>query len=268
MTVNCVSIFNNNNNNNEPGARRTTNIMRLPRLSTTALLLLAASSSSSFVQAFAFCCCSSSLFQNQKAARSAAASNDEGFFFDPFLHSPHSYPNGIENGPKTDSSAVVADGVGAMIVDEIFESSASFGFMSIISEPPSSVNKNGGSSELFDPLLSPHAYPDGIDAGPVVATPQQQQRRQLQQSKKKLGILLIDHGSKREASNQHLHFIAEMYESSIVQRDDGAGYISNEGGAVSTYGRQMVVRAAHMEIAQPSILEALVSVFFMSIFYH
>jgi len=141
-----------------------------------------------------------------------------------------------------------------MIVDAIFESSASFGFMSI-SEPSSSsatkVTNTNGDDDLFDPLLSPHAYPDGVDAGPIG----QQQQQQKQQSKK-LGIILIDHGSKREASNQHLHFIAQTYQASIVQRDSMA---NGEGGSTATSGRQTVVRAAHMEIAQPSILESLVS---------
>ena len=182
------------------------------------------------------------------AAASADDNSDD--FFDPFLHSPHSYPDGIQNGPSYDNE----DDVEGMIVDAIFESSASsFGFMSI-SEPSSSsatkvTNTNGG--DMFDPLLSPHAYPDGVDAGPS----QQQQQQQKQQSKK-LGIILIDHGSKREASNQHLHFIAQTYQASIIQRENMA---NGEGGSTATSGRQTVVRAAHMEIAQPTILESLVS---------
>ena len=185
------------------------------------------------------------------AAASADDNNDE--FFDPFLHSPHSYPDGIENDPSYDNE----DDVEGMIVDAIFESSASsFGFMSI-SEPSSSsatqITNNNGGDDMFDPLLSPHAYPDGVDAGPQQQ--QQQQQQQMQQSKK-LGIILIDHGSKREASNQHLHFIAQTYQASITQRDSMA---NGEGGSTATSGRQTVVRAAHMEISQPSILESLVS---------
>ena len=188
------------------------------------------------------------------AAASANDNNED--FFDPFLHSPHSYPDGIENGPSYDDNE---DDVEGMIVDAIFESSASsYGFMSI-SEPSSSsatqiINTNGD-DDLFDPLLSPHAYANGVDAGPT-SIPQQQQQ-QMQQSKK-LGIILIDHGSNREASNQHLHFIAETYQASIIQRDSMA---NGEGGSTATSGRQTVVRAAHMEIAQPSILESLVSAF-------
>jgi hypothetical protein len=187
------------------------------------------------------------------AAASADDNNDD--FFDPFLHSPHSYPDGIENGPKNDDNE---DDVKGLIVDAIFESSASFGFMSI-SEPSSSsatkITNTNGDDDLFDPLLSPHAYADGIDAGPT-SIPQQQQQQQQMQLSKKLGIILIDHGSKREASNQHLHFIAQTYQASIIQRDNMA---NGEGGSTATSGRQTVVRAAHMEIAQPSILESLVS---------
>ena len=188
------------------------------------------------------------------AAAAASADDNNDDFFDPFLHSPHSYPDGIENGPNDDNE----DDVEGLIVDAIFESSASFGFMSI-SEPSSSsatkVTNTNGDDDLFDPLLSPHAYPDGIDAGPTSIPQQQQQQQQMQQSKK-LGIILIDHGSKREASNQHLHFIAQTYQASIIQRDNMA---NGEGGSTATSGRQTVVRAAHMEIAQPSILESLVS---------
>jgi hypothetical protein len=188
------------------------------------------------------------------AAAAASAEDNNDDFFDPFLHSPHSYPDGIENGPSYDDDE---DGVEGMIVDAIFESSASsFGFMSI-SKPSSSsatqITNTNGDDDLFDPLLSPHAYPDGVDAGPT-SIPQQQQ--QQKQQSKKLGIILIDHGSKREASNQHLHFIAQTYQASIIQRDNMA---NGEGGSTATSGRQTVVRAAHMEIAQPSILESLVS---------
>jgi hypothetical protein len=197
------------------------------------------------------------------AAAAAAASADDNNedFFDPFLHSPHSYPDGIENGPSYDDNE---DGVEGMIVDAIFESSASsFGFMSI-SEPSSSsatqiTDTNGDDDMLFDPLLSPHAYANGVDAGPTsIPQQQQQQQQQQKQQSKKLGIILIDHGSKREDSNQHLHFIAQTYEASIIQRDSMA---NGDGRSTATSGRQTVVRAAHMEIAQPSILESLVSAF-------
>ena len=58
----------------------------------------------------------------------------------------------------------------------------------------------------------------------------------------RLGILLIDHGSKRKASNEHLHSIAEQYHSSLLNGDKG---------------NNIIVKAAHMEIAEPSILTTL-----------
>ena len=59
----------------------------------------------------------------------------------------------------------------------------------------------------------------------------------------RLGILLIDHGSKRKASNEHLHSIAKKYHSSLLNDNDGIDNI--------------IVKAAHMEIAEPSILTTL-----------
>eukprot|EP00986_Skeletonema_menzelii_P006681 scaffold2532_cov79-Skeletonema_menzelii.AAC.42 len=96
---------------------------------------------------------------------------DDDDFFDPFLHSPHDYPDGVDNGPE-DGSLAAPNGLGA--IDEIFESnSSSFGFSSISSSSEPSVSPNTGkinsndTGDLFDPLLSPHAYPDGISAGPI-----------------------------------------------------------------------------------------------------
>ena len=61
----------------------------------------------------------------------------------------------------------------------------------------------------------------------------------------KLGILLIDHGSKRKASNDHLHAVAASYQSNL------ANHITHIKAV------RVKVRAAHMEIASPSILAAL-----------
>lgn len=60
----------------------------------------------------------------------------------------------------------------------------------------------------------------------------------------RLGILLIDHGSKRKASNEHLHSIAKQYHSSLVTDNNDES-------------NNIVVKAAHMEIAEPSILTTL-----------
>jgi len=184
-------------------------------------------------------------------------SSDDDDFFDPFLHSPHDYPDGVDNGPEDGGSGGVTTPNGLGAIDEIFESNASsFGFasMSPSSEPSSPptqiINTNDNNGDLFDPLLSPHAYPTGTDAGPITAT----SPTQSPPTNKKLAILLIDHGSKREASNQHLQFIAETYQASIIQRDATA---NTEEEVSATSGRETVVRAAHMEIAEPSILTSL-----------
>jgi hypothetical protein len=218
-------------------------------ITTWIILLLMASSFGGQEVVSAFCISSQphhyvSIPNTSKFTSAAAATSDDDFF-DPFLHSPHDYPDGVDNGSadKIISSGVATDGVGA--VDEIFESSASsFGFASqpssssSVESVDSSANNNNGDAfafDLFDPLLSPHAYPDGTDAGPAAMVSQEQQQPQ---TKKKLGILLIDHGSKRKASNEHLQFIAETYEASIIQRD------AIEGGtpvASPTSGRETVV---------------------------
>ncbi len=66
----------------------------------------------------------------------------------------------------------------------------------------------------------------------------------------KLGILLIDHGSKRKASNEHLHSIAQSYQANW-ESATAAKTADSGSGDISTFN--VVVRAAHMEIATPSI---------------
>lgn len=141
----------------------------------------------------------------------------DGEDFDPLL-SPHSYPNGVDNGAVSDESLAAEESVGI-----------SFGFGSIAFQETSSLRCQTSNND-FDPTLSPHNYPDGVDAGAVL------------EKQGKLGILLIDHGSKREASNEHLHYLAQIYQ-----------YRHNEGKD----GERTVVRGAHMEIATPSILTSL-----------
>ena len=202
------------------------------------------------------------------AKTSKLFTSDDDDFFDPFLHSPHDYPDGVDNGPEDGGSGGVTTPNGLGAIDEIFESNASsFGFasMSPSSQPSSSppqINTNDNNGDLFDPLLSPHAYPAGTDAGPITAT--SSPPTQSPPTNKKLAILLIDHGSKREASNQHLQFIAETYQASIIQRDATATNTEDEVSATS--GRETVVRAAHMEIAEPSILTSLVSTLYCWLF--
>jgi hypothetical protein len=107
----------------------------------------------------------------------------------------------------------------------------------------------------FDPLLSPHVYTNGVDAGPSMQQTHQthQQQQQQQKQQQRLGIILIDHGSKRQASNDHIHKIAQLYEQSLqLTSPSSSNNISQQysGGSV-------VVKAAHMEIASPSILDTI-----------
>uniref|UniRef100_A0A6U1RK66 Sirohydrochlorin cobaltochelatase n=1 Tax=Cyclophora tenuis TaxID=216820 RepID=A0A6U1RK66_CYCTE len=93
--------------------------------------------------------------------------------------------------------------------------------------------------DYFDPTLSPHSYPNGTPDRLVGDSDNTNNnnnpKRQKQQQK--VGILLMDHGSRNQASNDRLHELAEIYQNSV-------------GGSI-------VVEAAHMEIATPSIPEGL-----------
>lgn len=85
---------------------------------------------------------------------------------------------------------------------------------------------------------------DGTDRGSISVgqTNQPKRQRELQPRQSKLGIVLIDHGSKRQKSNDFLQSVANSYQSTFEGRD-----------ATS----EVVVRGAHMEIAAPSILTRL-----------
>jgi len=87
-----------------------------------------------------------------------------------------------------------------------------------------------GSGDDFDPLLSPHEYSRGIDAG---TAPAATGTTSTPTASAKVGVLLIDHGSRRATSNDRLVELAAAY-----QRAAPPNY---------------VVAAAHMEIAAPTI---------------
>ena len=70
----------------------------------------------------------------------------------------------------------------------------------------------------------------------------------------KLGVLIIDHGSKKQSSNDALHSIADRYESMLLQRLENP---SSEASASTSNDASIVVKAAHMEIADPNIESAL-----------
>ena len=166
--------------------------------------------------------------------------------FDPLL-SPHDYINGADEAPVSN------DNDGRNISNRPFASSSvsssSFGFdvvkeddsISVKIESSESVsNTQININDEFDPLLSPHAYANGVDKAPVSTD------SPSASSQEKIGILLIDHGSKRSASNEHIMNVARMYEKRIAVKEQATSPSSTT-----------IVRAAHMEIAPPSILDSI-----------
>ena len=86
----------------------------------------------------------------------------------------------------------------------------------------------------------------------------QQLQQQQQQQQTRLGIVLIDHGSKGQASNEHIHKIAKLYEQSLLGKND-SDKIDEIGSSGSSIGQRYyssitVVKAAHMESAKPPSL--------------
>jgi len=183
-----------------------------------------------------------------KTSLAAQASDDD---FDPLL-SPHAYPNGTgspaaKKKESTDDDwspmkmKSVKDDFQGAEAEEYGVLKASFSSkwsaVSVTSSAHSDVQETVESMqveseeesvEFFDPLLSPHAYPKGTKAGPVASSKKQSKKQQV-------GVLLIDHGSKRATSNARLDTLCEMYQKSP--------------STPSHY----TIKAAHMEIAEPSI---------------
>jgi len=183
------------------------------------------------------------------------------FEFDPLL-SPHSYPDGTDAGPVPamhEAVALYSNSVAALSnVDAIMDGENTDENEEELEDKESLCDP----LEVFDPLLSPHDYPDGIPSLPEECTdsdatastntlstiPSETNNsgsNNFRTKTQKLGILLIDHGSKRQASNDNLHFIAKVYESKLLSKSTPASK------------KQVAVRGAHMEIATPSILTSL-----------
>jgi hypothetical protein len=195
--------------------------------------------------------------------------NDDEFdmSFDPFLQSPLSFGETTTITTSEEEEATVAPA----------NNGRNFGFLSYAQNHVGSTTAIATSSVAtssmqqeqvdiisssstdfaFDPLLSPHVYTNGIDAGPSMQQTQQTQQQQQQQQKqqKRLGIILIDHGSKRQASNDHIHKIAQLYEQSLQLTSPSSS--SNNNIRQQYSGGSVVVKAAHMEIASPSILDTI-----------
>jgi hypothetical protein len=133
-------------------------------------------------------------------------------YFDPLL-SPHAYPEGIDPSHKPKDIQITED-----------------------REQPTRLYKRSTESvvdptQVFDPTISPHAYSQGVPStivGDVEIS-----------TSKRVGILLIDHGSKKKASNDRLDELARIYQQNVDSN--------------------VIVKAAHMEIAEPSIPDGLAS---------
>jgi hypothetical protein len=233
----------------------------------------------------------------------AASSNDENEepdlfdYFDPLL-SPHAYPDGISSAPKpqgdsqeekavpTKKAPFSAFGISLPLQSAADKEAAekSQPEKVPITSTTTSDEESPDLFEYFDPLLSPHAYPDGIKPTGATTTTTTTTTRPLEvvdqateeedgndrynplkfpkyvenvnrqasgskssftfesesESKppQKIGILLMDHGSRNAASNERLQRLAELYQLTL---DDDT----------------IVVTAAHMEITSPTIQDGL-----------
>jgi hypothetical protein len=149
--------------------------------------------------------------------------------FDPLL-SPHAYPNGVDAGPVTEKQSnnnttppKKKKPFGFRTNGEDFEPTNNS--ISFHNNPQQSSLQP---INVFDPTISPHRYPNGTPDRVVdLSAPNHH----------KIGILLMDHGSRNSHSNQRLQDLAQLYQSRLSS--------------------SCIVRAAHMEIAEPSIPQVL-----------
>lgn len=189
-------------------------------------------------------------------------------YFDPLL-SPHAYPNGISPTakPLTDVGPPVKKTAFANPFGIDYMSQKMRGTEEPPSTPPAQTTKSSNQDlfDYFDPLLSPHAYPNGIS--PTNKKPQalevvDEGYNPLKlntdiisgTSRKRIGILLMDHGSRNPASNARLHHLAQLYQLSI---SDPSGLASASSSSSFRVESEIIVKAAHMEIATPSIPDGL-----------
>lgn len=182
-------------------------------------------------------------------------------YFDP-LRSPHAYPDGIDSKKDKKIASNVDDDwsplqmknvkndfSGASELDyttqklyytgdwagstQLDESASAVPDSSTVNTDDSTTN---GADYEFDPLISPHAYKNGASSKPVLEKSSSTTAKSSTPPPR-IGVLLIDHGSKRPSSNDHLLKVASLYQSKAPSN--------------------IVVRAAHMEIVAPSILDGI-----------
>jgi hypothetical protein len=196
-------------------------------------------------------------------------------YFDPLL-SPHAYPKGIhsrdakkEDAPLSSSQEDVvrenakdddADQYDPMGWKQSFSSTERktakrsfkpFGIdlpsleentVDMSSRTAAAVDRQRplvDTATTFDPTLSPHAYAKGVP-DVIVGDEGAAYVDDNRTAKKMLGILLMDHGSRNEASNLRLHELAQLYQRSAT-----------------IPATTLIVKAAHMEIATPSIQDGI-----------
>ena len=214
-------------------------------------------------------------FSLQEASSSGGDDKPDLFeYFDPLV-SPHAYPNGISpdiSKPTTSTSDASYSNANHDDVFPVKPPAPLEEYVKSATATSSTTDSSGDNQkeqaeadDLFDPRISPHAYPQGIDNNKSKPEPVKDERynplkfRNFQENIEsqqttttntpppvgsspkgsgKVGILLMDHGSRNEASNQRLEKLAELYK--LTMPDDN-----------------VVVFAAHMEIVKPSIPDGL-----------
>ncbi len=204
-------------------------------------------------------------------------------YFDPLL-SPHAYPSGIspekksqyqsndeiqeerQRSPQISGNSASKGQFGFRLSNDeqtdeanqapISSTKGDFGFKIYDNEPeesPVAETENDKNDEdlfdYFDPLRSPHEYPDGIKSNKELeaSVPTPSALEVVGGKKKKVGVLLMDHGSRKEKSNARLQKMAELYQMTLGTDEDEE----------DSDGPTIIVRAAHMEIATPSIPDGL-----------
>ncbi|KAL7484603.1 hypothetical protein ACHAW6_010233 [Cyclotella cf. meneghiniana] len=108
--------------------------------------------------------------------------------------------------------------------------------------PPMSNEEDKAGRNVDERLPSATATTKGVAAKQSVIHP----TKRGDSPERKLGILLIDRGSKRPASNDALHSIADRYQTTLTERWNAQTSNGPPRPAVA-------VRAAHMELASPDV---------------
>lgn len=197
----------------------------------------------------------------QKASNQEEDEPDLFEYFDPLL-SPHAYPNGISPDEKPLDPKAAAPRPLPKIGNPVGFNLNGSTTKRTTSESATKLDREKNfreteafkdrpavdTSVVFDPTISPHAYANGTpdvvvgDEGTVYIESSSNtiSATTTTRNSRKLGVLLIDHGSRKESSNKRLHALAERYQETVADSNT-------------------IVTAAHMEIATPSIADGIVS---------